>query len=578
MPTQLPLPQSPRDRLKDVSCTKSRTSTLVKEVNVKCAWCSLGQNRTLCPVCSCFKETNLSIKELEVDVSESATPTKEVFNFGNQTTSQKVNDKELRKVADALAAEDNFDLGNDIDVSMTKKLQEIVADFNIKKSLANEHPAGNSRNPVAGSKGKPLEDFAIGISSLPPLKVDFDVLDLISRPSSKSSFSTYGSLRRPEQGNNERSTVCDKNTVDVVDTQWEVTMISPEASTLAGEPNCAHTEQHLECADPVWGWEFTIPHKDGAPASFALERAADFGIYADQKASTANPPNSDKGVKMTHRISETDRIVHGAYEADENVQRGASKRSRTKVLATRQQKKSNKKRSKKRPLQQQTSFRQEVSGSMRRDPRPQGAAIMAPQVDSVQPKIARRKSQTRTEAHSSPTFRLGVHLVRFSNMGIAAVAQKLDIQPQEPRTLKRYSIGIPTVRKVRSNIKRGITDYKLKLENLRLNEKLVPAIACHFFPEGVQFAHGQTLEPPDPNADLCPAPTRQVGEIWSGSNGTYKCVRHEPCGCPGNLGSIAIIKKTANRRKKRHKAGPSRKKRAPSPAKAPTTQPRTSAI
>ena len=167
------------------------------------------------------------------------------------------------------------------------------------------------------------------------------------------------------------------------------------------------------------------------------------------------------------------------------------------------------------------------------------------------PRRKRRKAK-RGEGHrcaggnviaKDAVFRLGVSLIAYGGLRVSDVAMRLNFQPQEPRSLTRYTTGQIV----------GNTNYKAKFETLNLKKDQVPAVVRHFFPEGFVLDGTNYTSYEDPAAGdgvTCPEPTRKVGEQWKGSNGSYRCVGYKPCGCPGNKGKLAIVEKVSNRKKR----------------------------
>jgi len=219
----------------------------------------------------------------------------------------------------------------------------------------------------------------------------------------------------------------------------------------------------------------------------------------------------------------------GAASSRRAPEKGSAAQPKSTVTIQRRTSKRLANRAKRRPLQKTTHH---TASTNLAEPAPQKRKRAG---------VKTRRSVFVKHAKGS-AFRLGVHLVAYGGLSISDVALRLNIQPQEPRSLKRYSAAHGGV---------CVTDYAEKFRALELDPDVVPAVGRHFFPEGCPLLPTQTLEPHDPANPVCPAPTKQVGERWKGSNGEYECVAHKPCGCPGGTGVYAVVQKLCNRRKQR---------------------------
>ena len=102
--------------------------------------------------------------------------------------------------------------------------------------------------------------------------------------------------------------------------------------------------------------------------------------------------------------------------------------------------------------------------------------------------------------------------------------------------------------------------YQAKLAALNLDPNIVPAVARHFFPDKIPLQRGQRVQ--RYSKPHCPAPRRSIGETWSGSNGTFKCVGYTHCGCPRRQGFVEIVEKIKGRGKRQH----SKQRRAKRPS------------
>ena len=154
-------------------------------------------------------------------------------------------------------------------------------------------------------------------------------------------------------------------------------------------------------------------------------------------------------------------------------------------------------------------------------------------------KVVSRAASALTPREREAVFRLGVSLITHGQRKVSDVALRLCIQPQEPRSLVRYKKGILV----------GKTNYREKFQDLKLDPEKLPALARHFFPDGIDL-NDTPYSGFERDVGMCPPPARAVGEEWSGSNGNYRCIAHAPCGCPNRNGFFAVIEKVANRRKR----------------------------
>ena len=181
-----------------------------------------------------------------------------------------------------------------------------------------------------------------------------------------------------------------------------------------------------------------------------------------------------------------------------------------------------------------------------RVPKSKNTATSPVETTTTNELVAKKGKQLRLSSlGKNSVFRLAVWMCAYKNFDVSRVSLMLNVQPQDPRSLKRYV--------ARSHLKGG-TDYGRKFQDLKLLRNKVPNVAAHFFYVPSANETWEEDERPQLRGDRprsetsCPKPTRFVGQQWRGGRGTYCCRAHKSCGCPDQDGQIAVIVKVSNRR------------------------------